>query len=680
MSRDCSQVPVNAADSASAPRAATAPHVVLPSVAIVEQTIAKARRTVSLALLGAGLIVCAVLAERTWLLGEATHIATQLAAAQQAAGLILLNDERLTMSAHLAAATGDATWVKRYDQYIPEIDAAIAQGNALAPPDVADRFNQETRAANDRLVALERYSLEAASAGNIPSAQATLASAAYAENKQVLNAGTERFAQDMVGAVNDRLTALHTQANFVMMIVAALSLAAAALISRHLGSSLARSRGYFLDAQRVAANDMLTGVANRVSMRDALAGELARSAATGQPLALLMIDLDRFKPINDRLGHAVGDMVLKEAADRMGKSLRQGELLARWGGDEFAVLIPACSDLNVAVAIAERLVRAVSAPMVVGGHAVDVGATVGVARFPDDAKLDAELLHNADLALYAAKAERRGSVRCYDPRMVAAPSDQALQAQLLGKAIASGQIVPFYQPIVDLGDRKARSLEILSRWQHPERGLVPPAEFIPLAESSGQIGALTLAVLRQACIDARGFDPALRLSINIVAAQMEDASLVPLLLAVMLDTGFDPRRLEIELTEHALVRNIDAARSVIAALKAAGMTIALDDFGTGYSSLAYLSDLPFDKLKIDRSFVVTLRERSESAKVVAAIIGLSRSLGAQVIAEGVETEGDAEALQRLGCEQAQGYLFARPMPAAAVAQDTWRMSAVPNVA
>jgi EAL domain-containing protein (putative c-di-GMP-specific phosphodiesterase class I) len=187
-------------------------------------------------------------------------------------------------------------------------------------------------------------------------------------------------------------------------------------------------------------------------------------------------------------------------------------------------------------------------------------------------------------------------------------------------------------------------------------------------------------VLRQACIAARGFDPALRLSINIVAAQMETASLVPLLLAVMQETGFDPRRLEIELTEHALVRDIDAARSVIAALKAAGMTIALDDFGTGYSSLAYLSDLPFDKLKIDRSFVLTLRERAESAKVVAAIIGLSRSLGAQVIAEGVETEGDAEALQRLGCELAQGYLFARPMPAAAVAQATWRMSAVPNVA
>ena len=659
--------------NAPVPSGPAAAEVVLPSVAIVEKTVAKARRTVALALLGAGLIVCAVLAERGWLLREAAGIATQLAAAQTAAGLILLNDERLTMSARMAAATGDAAWIQRYDRYIPEIDAAIAQGSALAPPEVAARFDQQTRVANDKLVALERYSFEAVRAGNIASAHAALESAAYAENKQVLNAGTDRFAQAMVGAVRDRLTVLQARADMVMVLVAAMTMAAGVLIWRRLGSSLARSRGYFLDAQRVASNDMLTGVANRVSLRGALGAELARSAANGQPLALLMIDLDRFKPINDRLGHAVGDLVLKEAAERMGRSLRQGELLARWGGDEFAVLVPACGDLNAAVAIAERLVRAVSAPMVVGGHAVEVGATVGVARFPDDARVDAELLHNADLALYAAKAERRGSVRCFDPRMVAAPSDQALQAQVLGAAIAGGQIVPFYQPIVDLRDRQARSLEILSRWQHPERGLVPPAEFIPLAESSGQIGALTLAVLRQACVDARGFDPALRLSINVAAAQLEDAALAPLLLAVLQETGFDPQRLEIELTEHALVRDIGAARGVIAALKAAGMTIALDDFGTGYSSLAYLSDLPFDKLKIDRSFVRTLRERAESAKVVAAIIGLSRSLGAQVIAEGVETEGDAQALQRLGCELAQGYLFARPMPAAAVARATGRL-------
>lgn len=640
--------------------------VVLPSVAIVESTIAKARRTVLLALLGAGLIVCGVLAERNWLLGEGQRIATQLATAQQTAGDILLADERLTMSAKMAAATGNVAWITRYEKYLPEIDAAIAQGIALAPPEVARRFDQETRVANDKLVALEQYSFEAVRAADPARAHAVLEGSAYAQSKEVLADGTQRFAGAMVDAVRSELLALRSQANLVFGLVATIALLAGGLIWRRLDSSLSRSRGYFLDAQRVASNDMLTGVANRVSLRDALSAELSRADAQRLSLAVLMIDLDRFKPINDKLGHAVGDLALKEVALRMSRVLRHGELVARYGGDEFAVLIPACADSATATAIGERLVRAVSAPMVLGGHAIDVGATVGVALFPGDARVDEELLRCADLALYQAKAERRGSVRCYDAGMADAPSAKVVLEQALRDAIRDGQIVPFYQPIVDLGSRRVHCLEILSRWQHPERGLVPPAEFIPLAEACGEIGALTLAVLRRACLDARDFDADVRLSLNVAAAQIEDATLAEQLLAVLHETGFDPRRLEIELTENALVRDIDTARRVIAMLKASGMTIALDDFGTGHSSLAYLSELPFDKLKIDRSFIRTLHERAESAKIVAAIIGLSRSLGVDVVAEGVETERDAEVLLRLGCGSAQGFLFARPMPAAAL--------------
>ena len=643
-----------------------ADRVVLPSVAIVEKTIAKARRTVSLALLGAGLIVCGVLAERSWLLREGQRIAGQLATAEQTAGAILLADERLTMSAKMAAATGQTVWITRYEKYLPEIDAAIAQAITLAPAAVAHRFDQETRVANDKLVVLERDSFEAVRAGDQPSAQAVLEGGAYAENKGVLGLGTERFTGAMVQSVRGQLDTLRAQADVVLGLIAALAFLSGGFIWRKLGSSLDRSRGYFLDAQRVASNDMLTGVANRVSLRDALSAELVRADAQGLATALMMIDLDRFKPVNDKLGHPVGDLVLKEVALRMSRVLRHGELVARYGGDEFAVLIPACGDAATCLAIGERLVRAVSAPMVVGGHAIAVGATVGVARFPDDAKLDEELLQCADLALYQAKAERRGSVRSYDMSMAHAPSAKAVLEQALRDAVRDGQIVPFYQPIVDLASRRTQSLEILSRWQHPERGLVPPVEFIPLAEACGEIGALTLAVLRRACLDARDFDPALRLSLNVAAAQIEDPTLADQLLAVLHETGFDPRRLEIELTENALVRDIGSARRVIAMLKAAGMTIALDDFGTGYSSLAYLSELPFDKLKIDRSFIRTLHERAESAKIVSAIIGLSRSLGVEVVAEGVETERDAQMLARLGCGSAQGYLFAKPMAAAAV--------------
>jgi diguanylate cyclase (GGDEF)-like protein len=658
----------SSADSRHEPPAGTvgSERVVLPSVAIVEKTIAKARRTVSIALVGAGLIVCGVLAERSWLLREGQRIATQLATAQQTAGEILLADERLTMSAKMAAATGDTAWITRYEKYLPEIDAAIAQGIALAPPDVARRFDQETRVANDKLVALERYSFEAVRAADPARAHAVLEGSAYAENKQVLSDGTERFTGAMVTAVRNQLLELRAQADLVLALVAAIAFLAGGFIWRRLGSSLDSSRGFFIDAQRVASNDMLTGVANRVSLRDTLSAELLRADAQGRPLALLMIDLDRFKPVNDKLGHAVGDLVLKEVALRMSRVLRHGELVARYGGDEFAVLIPACGDAATSVAIGERLVRAVSAPMVVGGHAVEVGATIGVARFPDDAKVDEDLLQCADLALYQAKSERRGSVRCYDTGMADAPSAKAVAEQALRDAVRDGQIVPFYQPIVDLASRRVQSLEILSRWQHPERGLVPPSDFIALAEDCGEIGALTLAVLRRACLDARDFDPDVRLSINVAAAQIEDATLADQLLAVLHETGFDPRRLEIELTENALVRDIGSARRVIAMLKAAGMTIALDDFGTGYSSLAYLSELPFDKLKIDRSFIRTLHERAESAKIVASIIGLSRSLGVEVVAEGVETERDAEVLLRLGCGSAQGFLFARPMSAAAM--------------
>ena len=265
--------------------------------------------------------------------------------------------------------------------------------------------------------------------------------------------------------------------------------------------------------------------------------------------------------------------------------------------------------------------------------------------------------------MYRAKHGGRGAVCLYDPQQDEVMSERHMLEQQLREGIAAGQLVPFYQPIVGLERRNVLSLELLCRWRHPERGLLSPDKFIPLAEQSGLIGPLTFSLLRAACKDMARFPPHWRLSFNVAPQQIQDEQLVPQLLSILRESGVPPSRLDVELTETALVNDTARARQVILALKKAGMTVTLDDFGTGYSSLAYLAEMTFDKIKIDRSFVRTLPDRAESAKIVDAIVGLSRSLGVATVAEGVETELQAGMLQQLGCQTGQGFLFGRPVPA-----------------
>ena len=397
-----------------------------------------------------------------------------------------------------------------------------------------------------------------------------------------------------------------------------------------------------------------------------MATAMARAERDGHRLAVLMIDLDRFKPVNDRHGHMVGDLVLKEVSHRLSRCLRGGELRARYGGDEFVVAIEENNDPAVARAVAERVVHALSQPMLIDRVSVSIGASVGIARFPDDAAGCDELLRKADSALYRAKANGRGGVCFYDSTLDEQVAEREALEQAMREGIAQGQFIPYYQPIVELASRQVQSLELLCRWAHPMRGVLAPAHFIELAESSGLIAPMMLSVLRQACRDLPQFPPHWRLSINVAPQQIQDVTLVPQLLAVLHEHGVPPQRLDIELTETALVSDTARARQVMEGLKEAGITVTLDDFGTGYSSLCYLAELSFDKIKIDRSFVRTLHERPESAKIVDAVIGLSRSLGVQTVAEGIETERDAQALQALGCGLAQGYLFGRPLPAGEV--------------
>jgi diguanylate cyclase (GGDEF)-like protein len=634
---------------------------------IVREATAKARWAVLVALAGVVLTALAFFAERALFQGDLANAANRVAEAYHAADQILLADEQLTMSANMAAATGEDRWIDRYEQSLALIDTAIATAISLAPADVARRFDAETRVANDTLVRLEHDAFDAVRRGDLAMARTTLNGIAYSANKAVLSDGTTHFTDGVIAAVRGDLQAVQGRALWLFGVIVLLAALCSALLWRTVTASLSRSEGAFLESERriqaLAMSVMLTGLANRVSLRHALDIAIDQANLNRTKVALLMIDLDRFKPINDRHGHLIGDLVLKEVAQRMAGLLRAGELRARFGGDEFVAVVEYEDDDAIPLDVAERLIDGLSEPMMFDGLTLQVGASIGIAVCPDNARTEDELIHRADLALYRAKLEGRGAARAYDASLDIEMDARAALADELSVAIARGEVVPYFQPLVDLSTGIPRGFEILSRWEHPTRGLIPPADFIDLAESSGLIGALTISVLRQACVVARALPSRLTLSLNLSPLQLQDGWLSSQLLAVLAETGFPPGRLEVEMTEHALVTDLALAKQVITSLKNQGVRIALDDFGTGFSSLSYLTELAFDCIKIDRSFIRTLADRPESAKVVSAIVGLGKSLGMTIVAEGVESERDAAVLREIGCPTAQGFLYSHAVPA-----------------
>jgi diguanylate cyclase (GGDEF)-like protein len=638
------------------------------SGSIVKQATATARRVAKIAILSAVVIVAAFVAERVYLQHQISAVTEKLIAAHRSADVILLADERLTMSANMAAATGEERWINRYERNIPVIDKAIKEAVDLSPPAVANRFDAETRVANDRLVELERESFEKVHSGNAKAAREILDGPTYSRFKEILGEGTARFVNGTITSISAELTGIEQNAVVAIGLVLLISASGALLLWRALDTSLKKSETAMLDAERkihsLAMSDLLTGLANRHSLRQALHIAINRAKRHKTKLAVLMIDLDRFKPINDRYGHLIGDLVLKAVADRMASALGQEGLRARFGGDEFVAAIEYPDDDEIPRATGRRLIEALSEPMTFDNLTVQIGASVGISTYPVDGTAEEELIRKADIALYRAKNDGRGSIRFYDATMHTDTDARAKLEDQLPRAIARGAIIPYFQPLVDLRNGELCGFEVLSRWQHPTRGIIAPADFIPIAESSGLIGALTIAVLKEACRNMRTLPGNLSLAINVSPQQIEDEWLAPSILAALKETGFPPQRLDVELTEHALVSDLAAAKHVISSLKSVGIKIALDDFGTGYSSLCYLSELPIDKIKIDRSFIRTLGERPESAKVVNAIIGLGRSLGVPTIAEGVETERDAIVLREIGCQLGQGFLFSKPVPPA----------------
>lgn len=402
--------------------------------------------------------------------------------------------------------------------------------------------------------------------------------------------------------------------------------------------------------------DELTGLANRRTFRDCLAAALENGAP-----AVVMVDLDRFKPVNDSLGHPVGDALLCIVAQRLRSAVREEDVVARLGGDEFAVLLRVGA---TAERLAERIVDLLGRPYLVDGHLVTISASVGVAAGPRDGADATTLIRNADLALLDAKGAGRRTVRVFRTALCERAQARVAMEAELRRAIALRQLEVHYQPQVNLGSGRLVGFEALVRWRHPERGLVPPGEFIPLAEEIGYIVPLGEWVLRAACQEAAGWEGDLTVAVNVSALQLEDgARLLRAVAAALEATGLPGARLEIEITESALARNEGHAAQVLHALRALGVRVSMDDFGNGYSSLSQLRSFPFDKLKLDRSFVANLSESEEAAALVRAIASLGASLGMTTTAEGVETDEQAGLIRANGYTDMQGYLISRPVQA-----------------
>ena len=414
----------------------------------------------------------------------------------------------------------------------------------------------------------------------------------------------------------------------------------------------------------MARHDGLTGIANRAVLLEKMEDAAARLRRYGNRFTVFMLDLDLFKTVNDFLGHPVGDELLKVVADRLSACIRETDTVARLGGDEFAILATADSDQReTVIAMASRLLEAVAAPYDLDGHHINIGTSIGIALAPEHGTDVDQLMKNADLALYKAKSEGRDAYRFFEDAMgVEARRRRANQIELRN-ALANEEFELHYHPIIDIKTRETASIEALIRWRHPTRGMISPVDFIPLAEETGLINPIGDWVVRTACKEAAHWPPRIKVSVNLSAVQFRKSCPVDNIRKALSESGLAPERLEIEITELVLLQGNVENVERLHKLRLMGISIVLDDFGTGYSSLSYLRMFPFDKIKIDRSFVHELAKSHDCAAIVSAVAGLGRSLRIDTVAEGIETEDQLLLVRAAGCTHAQGYLFGRPCPA-----------------
>jgi len=427
---------------------------------------------------------------------------------------------------------------------------------------------------------------------------------------------------------------------------------------------------------QMAHHDKLTGLPNRAAFNEYFAATLERSATSGEQFAILSVDLDRFKEANDVYGHSVGDALLRQVARRLQEAAR-GTFLARVGGDEFAVVVSAGPQPAAAATLAERLLAAFADEFEIEDQRIQISLTIGGAVYPTDGADAKTLMVNVDAALYRAKSEMRGVVVFFEPEMSARLRERHALQQDLRSAIARGELLLHYQPQVRMTGEMI-GFEVLARWQCPKRGMVSPGTFIPIAEENGLIIPLGEWVLRAACCEAASWPRPLTIAVNISPIQFHHGDLPRLVHSILLETGLAPSRLELEITEGVFINDFSHGVSILRRLKSLGVQIALDDFGTGYSSLSYVHSFPFDKIKIDQTFIGDLRHSRHSMAIVRAVIGLGHSLNMPVLAEGVETQAQRGVLMKEGCDEAQGYFFGRPLPIAEQAELIGRRANAPK--
>jgi diguanylate cyclase (GGDEF)-like protein/PAS domain S-box-containing protein len=420
----------------------------------------------------------------------------------------------------------------------------------------------------------------------------------------------------------------------------------------------------------MAHHDVLTGLPNRLAILEKIEEAIARHRRRGDPFAVLLLDLDRFKHVNDTLGHAVGDALLRETAVRLKTSLRETDVLARLGGDEFAIVQDRGDDQRGdACALADRIIEIISEPFNIEGNEVNIATSIGIALAPEHATNSDSLMKMADLALYRAKSTGRNGYRFFDPEMSMAASARHELENDLRRAIQQDELELHYQPIVDTKTLTVCGAEALIRWRHPTKGLIFPDQFIPLAEETGIITQIGEWLLQTACIEAAGWPNDIKVAVNLSAVQFRKNNLIDIVICALAQSGLPPERLEFEITETALIESATECLPVLRQFKNLGIAVALDDFGTGYSSLSQLMMFPFDKIKVDKSFTQNLTKRTECAAIIAATLTLARSLDIATTAEGVETVEQYRLLRLAGVTSLQGYLFQKPCPAAQVVFD-----------
>jgi diguanylate cyclase (GGDEF)-like protein/PAS domain S-box-containing protein len=418
----------------------------------------------------------------------------------------------------------------------------------------------------------------------------------------------------------------------------------------------------------MAQHDGLTALPNRIMLRQRLDESLALTRRSGEKVAVLFVDLDGFKGINDTLGHAVGDKLLKCVTKRLRLSVREEDAVARLGSDEFAIVQAGAGRPEDVAVLAKRLIDAIGEPYRLDGHTVLSSASIGIAMAPGDGDDAEKLLKNADMALSRAKSEGHATFSFFEAEMDARAQSRRLIEIDLRAAIEADALVPHYQPLIDLRSGRITGAEALVRWPHPVRGMISPAEFIPVAEENGLINVIGALMLRRACTDAARWPSEVSVAVNLSPLQFRTGNLLSIAMDALRQSGLPPKRLQLEITETLLLEKSDQVLATLHALRALGVRISMDDFGTGYSSLSYLRSFPFDKIKIDRSFVRDLDSNRDAQAIMRAIISLGTGLGVTITAEGVETEAELSYLRAEGCHEGQGFLFSRARPNAEIAR------------